>query len=113
MRPKMNQSLILEVAKLNENGKPILDKYSRPIVSKSSHVCRTREHGEALTTPQLRVQDGKDEIDVLPDTPVTEGAKVEYTTIGGRRKHGTILSIVETTNLTASKVYFRTCVVDV
>lgn len=112
MKPPMRQQLTLEVSKLDKNGKPMLDKYSKPLTTTSTYKCRTREHGEVMRTSQIRVEDAKDEIDVMPDVPVNESAKVKYTTIGGETKSGIIRAISESTNLSGSKVYFRTCVID-
>ena len=112
MKPAMKQHLTLYIPKVDGNGKPILDKYSKPITIAKDFKCRTREHGEVSNTAQIRVEDARDEIDVLPITPVQENLKVKYTTISGEVKEGTIKAIAETTNLTASKIYFRTCVVD-
>ncbi len=112
MRPFMNQHLTLEVAQLDKNGKPMRDKYSKPLVMTQDYPCATRVHGEEIRTSQLRVEDSRDEIDVMPDVPVQEGAKVIYSTITGEIKTGTILAISETMNLSGSKIYFRTCVVN-
>lgn len=112
MKPKMLQKLTLEVAKTGANGKPLLDKYSKPIVEKQEFACRTRVNGETLRNSQISVEDARDELDVLPNTPVKENAKVIYTTTSGEVKQGTIKSIVETPNLTASKIYFKTCVIN-
>lgn len=112
MKPRMKQHLTLQIPKVDSNGKQVLDKYSKPITTSKNFICRTREHGEVNNTAQIRVEDARDEIDVLPDTPVQENLEVRYTTISGEVKKGTIKAIAETTNLTASKVYFRTCVVD-
>lgn len=112
MKPKMLQSLTLQVPKLDSNGKPVLDKYSKPITTSKEYKCRTREHGEVLNTTQIRIEDSNDVVDVMPDVPVQENLEVSYTTISGERKKGTIKAIAETTNLTASKVYFKTCVIN-
>lgn len=108
----MLQTLTLQIPKIDSNGKPVLDKYSKPITTSKVYKCRTREHGEVLNTSQLRIEDSKDEVDVMPDTPVQEGMEVSYTTISGEQKKGSIIAIAETPNLTASKVYFRTCVIN-
>lgn len=112
MKPAMRQHLTLQVPKVDSKGKPVLDKYSKPLTEAKDYKCRTRERGESSNTAQIRVEDARDELDVMPGTPVQENLEVKYTTIGGEVKKGTIKAIAETTNLTASKVYFRTCVID-
>lgn len=108
----MHQRLMLSVPKLDASGKVIRDKYSKPLTTVSTYKCRTRVHGEERQSMQLRVDDARDEIDVMPDVPVDEGLDVSYTTISGEEKKGTIKAIAETTNLTANKIYFRTLTID-
>lgn len=112
MKPKMKQHLTLQIPQVDSNGKKVLDKYSKPITVSKDFICRTREHGEVNNTAQIRVEEARDEIDVLPNTPVQENMEVKYTTISGEVKKGTIKAISETTNLTTSKIYFKTCVID-
>lgn len=112
MKPVMLQTLTLQVPKTDSKGKPVLDKYSKPITISEQYKCRTREHGETLRTSQLRIEDSRDEIDVNPNTPVQEGLEVSYTTISGELKKGSIKAVAETTNLTASRVLFKTVVID-
>lgn len=112
MRPAMHQTITLSVPKLDAKGNVVRDKYSKPITTESSYPCRTRVHGEERQNTQLRIADARDEIDVMPDVPVQETMSVTYTTITGETKHGIIQAIAETTNLTASKIYFRTLVIN-
>ena len=108
----MKQRLMLSVPQLDKNGRVMRDKYSKPITTQKEFQCRTRVHGEERQSYQLRVDDARDEVDVMPFVDVQEGQEVEYTTIGGEVKKGAIKAIAETTNLTASKVYFRTLTID-
>ncbi|WP_241958580.1 hypothetical protein [Staphylococcus haemolyticus] len=108
----MKQRLTLSVPKLDANGKVMRDKYSKPLTTTQDYKCRTRVHGEERQSNQLRIDDARDEIDVMPNVPVDEGLEVEYTTISGKVKKGTIKAIAETPNLTGSKIYFRTLIIN-
>lgn len=108
----MRQTLTISVPKLDDRGKPILDKYSKPIVEKQSFKCRVRENGGLLRGLKSSIEDARDEIDVMPNVQVNEGLSVSYVTIGGTTKSGLIDSIVETTNISASKVLFRTLIIN-
>lgn len=112
MKPPMRQTLTVSVPKLDDRGKPILDKYSKPIVEKRTFKCRVRENGELLRNNQSSIEDARDEIDVMPTVHVNEGLSVSYITIGGTIKSGIIKKIVETTNVSASKVLFRTLIIN-
>lgn len=112
MKPPMRQSLTISVPKLDDRGKPILDKYSKPIVEKQTFKCRVRENGGLLRGLKSSVEDARDEIDIMPTVNANEGLSVSYVTIGGITKSGIIESIVETTNVSASKVLFRTLIIN-
>ncbi|MCQ9290702.1 hypothetical protein [Staphylococcus hyicus] len=112
MKPAMRQRITIKMPILDSKGKPTLDDYSRPKTESKTGVCRTREKANLLTNERLSIQDANDEIDVLPSFPYKVGAEVLYTTIQGVEKKGTIIGYTESTNITASKVYFRTLIVD-
>lgn len=119
MKPAMKQTITVNVPYKNEKGQQSYDKYGRPITVKEtvSHKpltfpCHTRERGELYRDLQFRMEDARDEVDVMPDVPVNEGMEVSYTTISGKTKKGIIQAITETPNLTGSKIYFRTCVIN-
>lgn len=112
MKPPMRQSISISIPKLDDKGKPMLDKYSKPIVEDKTFKCRVRENGGLKQTNQISVEDARDEIDVMPSTPVNEGMSVSYKTIGGAKKTGKIAGIVESTNISASRVNFRTLIIN-
>ncbi|HDT9274220.1 TPA: hypothetical protein REH32_001224 [Staphylococcus pseudintermedius] len=112
MKPVMNQSITIEIPTLDDKGRIKLNDYGQPLTKKVSGKCRVVENGEVRRNEMLAITDASDEIDVLPNFPIVDGAKVTYTTIGGITKNGTIKTHTETTNLTANKVYYRTLIVD-
>lgn len=112
MKPPMRQSISINVPKLDDKGKPVLDKYSKPIVEERTFKCRVRENGGLKQDNRIAVEDARDEIDVMPNVPVNEGLSVAYKTIGGAKKTGRIASIVESTNISASRVNFRTLIIN-
>ncbi|PTK30826.1 hypothetical protein BUZ49_04090 [Staphylococcus hominis] len=112
MKPTMRQRLIIKKPKLDANGNVMRDRYSKPITTEQEFKCHTRVHGEESKTLDLRIENARDEIDVMPNVPVDEGLEVEYTTISGHLKKGVIKAITETPNLTGSKIYFRTLIID-
>ena len=112
MKPAMRQRITMKVPFLDSRGKPILDDYGRAKTESKTGICRTRENANLRANEHLSVQDANDEVDVMPSFPYKVGAEVAYTTIQGVEKRGTVIGYTESTNLTASKVYFRTLIVD-
>ncbi|MDU0429209.1 hypothetical protein QVA60_01745 [Staphylococcus chromogenes] len=112
MRPAMRQRITIKIPMLDARGKPILDDYGKAKTESKAGVCRTRENANLRTNELISVQDANDEVDVMPSFPYKVGAEVEYSTIQGVVKKGIVIGYTESTNLTASKVYFRTLVID-
>lgn len=112
MIPPMRQSITMFVPILDENGNESYDDYGQPLTDTSTFKCRVNEHAELQRNKTFVYDDAVDEVDVMHDIPVDTGIKVEYTTRRGTVKKGTVKSYTETTNLSASRTYFRTLIIN-
>lgn len=112
MKPTMRQRITIKIPIFDSKGKQIYNDYGIAKTESKTDKCRTRENANVQRDELLSIQDANDEIDVLPTFPVVAGAEVTYTTISGKEKKGKVVAYSESTNLTASRVYFRTLIVD-
>lgn len=112
MRPPMKQLVTAHIPLLNDEGKPINDKYGRPqtetIISKAGVQFKSQI---VLDTTGSERQ-ANVEIDLPTNFNPSVGTKIDYLTIAGEKGSGTILSKDEATNLARNKVYYRTVFVD-
>ncbi|OAK70093.1 hypothetical protein [Lederbergia galactosidilytica] len=112
MKPPMRQKVTVHFPVLDEKGQPVKDKYGKPLTKPKTSKARVQ-----FKTSLIRDAKGEErrvslEIDMPPSFNPPDGTKVEYTTMGGQKAEGTIITKDEAVNLAGSKVYYRTAYVD-
>lgn len=112
MKPPMRQWVTAHIPVLDENGQPVKDKYGKPLTEAKTSKARVQ-----FKTSLIRDAKGQEkrvalEIDMPPNFNPPDGSKIEYTTMGGEKAEGTIITKDEAVNLAGSKVYYRTAYVD-
>ncbi|UXS61027.1 hypothetical protein [Staphylococcus ureilyticus] len=112
MIPPMRQSITISIPLIDDNGNEIYNDYGKPLTDTSTFKCRVNEHAELQRSKTFVYDDAVDEVDVMHDVPIETGVEVEYTTRRGTVKKGTVKSYTETTNLSASRTYFRTLIIN-
>jgi hypothetical protein len=103
MKPSMKQEVVVYVPRFGEK-----DEYGRPL--KDAIISKARV---MYTTRTIMGQDGQIhetslEVDLPPNVPVEHGTEIEYTDYVGKTTKGQVVAMNESTNLSGSKVYFRT-----
>jgi hypothetical protein len=103
MKPSMRQEVTLLVPRLGEKdeyGKPVTDPFlAKARVQYSTKTVRGT-NGQTIETTL--------EIDLPADVYVEYGMEIEYTDWFGKVTKGLVRSMSESTNLSGTKVYFRT-----
>jgi len=112
MRPPMRQTCSIYQPLFNVDGTPLLDKYGKPKTIKVESVARVRRKGNLIITKAGTETNTNIEIDVPQSTKVKDGDKVDFVDMDGVRGTGTVISYEEATNLSGSRVLFRTVYVD-
>lgn len=112
MKPPMNQEITAEVPILDDNGQPIKDRYGRPQTESINSKARVQ-----FSSTWIRDQLGGEyeinlQIDLPPEFNPEVGTTVEYTTIDGMTRSGTIRGKDEAVNLAGNRVYYRTVYVE-
>lgn len=108
MRPPMKQSIYAETPLLDDNGNPITDDYDRPKTETIQSKARVQFKSQLITDREGRQREVNLEIDLPPEVSLSDGTKITYTTIQGKKSSGTIEGQEEITNLSGRKVYYRT-----
>lgn len=112
MRPPMRQSVVVHRPKLDALGKPAYDKYGKPIVSKESSIARVRRKGNLVVNSSGEETRTNIEIDVPRKQMIESGNFIEFVDMDGVKGTGDVVSYEEATNLTGSRVLFRTVFVN-
>src|SRR5690606_15400988 len=99
MKPPMNQSIVANVAVLDENGKPITDKYGKPKTSPVHSKARVQFKSQVVRDAQGVEHRINLEIDIPPGFNPDVGTSVEYTDIANRTYSGVIRAKDEATNI--------------
>lgn len=112
MRPPMNQRVLVNKAILNEHGMPTTDKYGRPLTEKVESKARVRRKSNLIITTSGTETNTNIEIDVPSQMIVKEGEEIHFIDMDGNDGSGRVVSYEEATNVTGSRVLFRTVFVD-
>lgn len=112
MMPPMRQSVTISKTMTDSLGNPIYDKFGKPKTVFVLSKARVRSRSSLIAKADGSEVNANIEIDVPPDIIINDGERVEYTRIDGRTGSGTVIQSEETTNVTASRVLFRTVFVD-
>ncbi|WP_144558532.1 hypothetical protein [Shouchella miscanthi] len=109
MKPPMRDDVVVMTTQLDENGNPITDNRGRPIAPKETptkaritnkvRVVRNRQGVEEKTSI---------EFDLPPDVEFGFDSTISYTDTFGQERKAQVVNWEESTNLSGSKVYFRT-----
>jgi hypothetical protein len=103
MKPSMKQDVIVNVPRLgekNEYGKPLTD----PLRTKARVQYSTR----TVKGTNGQTFESTLEVDLPADVPVWYGTEIEYTDYAGKVTKGLVVAMSESTNLSGTKVFFRT-----
>ncbi|WP_414049777.1 hypothetical protein [Macrococcus animalis] len=112
MRPPMRQTCSVYQSLFNVDGTPLLDKYGKPKTIKVESIARVRRKGNLIITKTGTETNTNIEIDVPTSTMIKDGNKIDFVDMDGIRGTGTVINYEEATNLTGSRVLFRTVYVD-
>ncbi|WP_068672281.1 hypothetical protein [Oceanobacillus sp. Castelsardo] len=112
MIPPMRQKVTANVPVFDGNGQPITDKYGRPKTEKKHSKARVQFKSQLIRDANGQERRVNLEIDLPRDFNPDSGIELDYVTIDGKSGTGTIVSKDEATNLSGSKVYYRTVYVD-
>lgn len=93
-------------------GIPKQDRYGKPITAPFKSKARVRRKGNLIITKAGTETNTNIEIDVPQSTKVKDGDKIDFIDMDGVQGSGTVVSYEEATNLTGSRVLFRTVYVD-
>lgn len=112
MRPPMNQRVLVNKAVIDESGTPKTDKYGRPLTEKVESKARVRRKSNLNIAASGTETNTNIEIDVPPQMLVKEGEEIHFIDMDGNDGSGRVVSYEEATNVTGSRVLFRTVFVD-
>lgn len=112
MIPPMRQKVTANVPVLDEIGQPIVDKYGRPQTKEIKSKARVQFKSQLVRDANGRERRVNLEIDLPRDFNPESGIELDYVTIDGKEGTGTIVAKDEATNLSGSRVYYRTVFVD-
>ncbi|HLR58914.1 MAG TPA: hypothetical protein VK094_00350 [Pseudogracilibacillus sp.] len=112
MKPPMRQEVTANVPILDENGKQIIDKYGKPKTKPIESKARVQFKSQLVRDAQGQERQVSLEIDLPSRFNPDSGTEIDYVTIAGDTGKGTIASKDEVTNISGSKIYYRTVYVD-
>ncbi|MCR1833059.1 hypothetical protein NSA56_01440 [Oceanobacillus caeni] len=112
MIPPMRQKVTANVPILDENSNPITDKYGKAKTKPIDSKARVQFKSQLIRDANGQEKRASLEIDLPTNIDAQNGIVVEYTNANGRKVKGTIIAVDEATNLSGSKVYYRTVYVD-
>ncbi len=112
MRPPMNQRCLIYKTVADESGVPKTDKYGRPLTSTLESKARVRRKSNLIITSSGTETNTNIEIDVPSQMIVKEGEEIHFIDMDGNDGSGRVVSYEEATNVTGSRVLFRTVFVD-
>lgn len=112
MKPPMRQKVTANVPVLDNNGKPITDKYGRPQTKAIESKARVQFKSQLIRDANGQERRTSLEIDLPKEFNPGQGDGIDYVTADGDKGNGTIVAKEEATNLAGSKVYYRTVFVD-
>lgn len=108
MKPPMKQQITAHVPTLDAAGKPIPDKYGRPQTSEVTSKAAVRKKINLLRDSQGTETRTNLEIDIPKELILDAGTSVDYVDVDGRQGKAVVVDSENITNLTNSKVYYRT-----
>lgn len=112
MRPPMNQRILVYKSVADESGVPKTDKYGRPLTEKVESKARVRRKSNLIITSNGTETNTNIEVDVPSQMLIKEGEEINYIDMDGNEGTGRVISYEEATNVTGSRVLFRTVFVD-
>lgn len=112
MKPSMRQRIIANVPELDANGEVVNDRYGRPVVVERESIARVQYKAQTVFNAQGEEKRVNLEIDIPHDFNPDTGTRVKAQTIGGDWVEGNIEAKDEATNLSASRIYYRTVYVN-
>lgn len=112
MRPPMRQRVIVFIPILDEDGKPVTEKYGKEKLREVSSKARVQFKSQLIRDANGVERLVALEIDLPTNCNPPIDAKMEYTAVGGQKSKGTIIAKDEAVNLSGNKVYYRTVYVD-
>lgn len=114
MKPFMRDVVVIYVPVIDEKGKPILNKYSKPLVTPITTKARVRKTTTAQVSNKGNLLDGLVEIDIPREQgDIPKGARVEFADAQGYQGVGHVQSVQTSVNLSGSRIEFRTLMVDI
>lgn len=112
MMPPMRQKVSLLLPVIGDDGKAVKDVYGKPKTQKVESKARVQRTSKVIQDAQGTEHRIALEIDLPPEVNPKSGVSIEFTEISGEVLTGVIRSKEESVNLSGSKVYFRTVLVD-
>lgn len=112
MKPPMRQKVTANVPILDDNGKPMIDKYGKPVTKPIKSKGRVQFKSQLVRTADGREHKVNLEVDLPPNFNPDEGQEVEGKDADGNPFKGTIKAKEDIISLTGSKVHYRTVFVD-
>ncbi len=112
MIPPMRQEVTANVPILDGNGEPITDKYGKPLTKEIESKARVQFKSQLVRDANGQERRVNLEIDIPKNFNPGQGDGIDYVTAGGAKGSGTIVAKDEATNLSGSKVYYRTVYVN-
>lgn len=112
MKPPMPHKITAQVPVLDDNGKPVKDKYGNPETEEKRSQARVQFKSQLVQDSEGQQHKVNLEIDLPTDFNPGDGVEVTGQDAGGNRFNGTIKAKEDIINLTGSKVHYRTVFVD-
>ncbi|MBP3950337.1 hypothetical protein [Bacillus suaedae] len=107
MKPPMKQNVTLK-SPVIQGGTIVKNEFSRPILKDSNQRARVQRSTKLVQGKDGQRYESKLEVDLPPDVQVGYDSFISYTDSFGIETEGKVISVSESTNLSGSKVYFRT-----
>ncbi|ULG70876.1 hypothetical protein [Macrococcus brunensis] len=111
MRPPMNQRVNISQVLMNQ-GQPIYDDYGIPKTGTVASDARVRRKTNLIRTANGTEHNATLEIDVPANVQVESGSTINFIDMDGNEGSGVVVSYEDATNITGSRVLFRTVYVD-
>lgn len=108
MKPAMKQKITASVPLLDDAGNVIKDRYGKPKTGPKESKAAVRKKVNLIRDSQGTETRTNLEIDIPPEMILDAGTTVDYIDIDGRTGKAVVVDSENVTNLTNTKVYYRT-----
>lgn len=112
MRPPMNQRVNISQVKLDASGQPTYNDYGIAETTTVSSDARVRRKTNLIRTADGTEHNATLEIDVPASVQVESGSAINFIDMDGNEGSGVVVNYEDATNITGSRVLFRTVYVD-